>query len=218
MDTFGPAIACESALANGASLDAVGAFTSLIPAFFGLGVLTYLVFYRYKDFVPYVMAVLLLMTGIGSVLWQIVGVNISLVLELLPGMFFFTALLFVWPATIKNNRWFGYGALAVLFGLQFLISLILGQYSIGSGFTSFFLVATIIGFSLVYLTRTVNSRAGVISGIMLLSAMLAAFTRMYDNAACSLSPDTNFFAWHILLGFAGLMAIILMIELRRAKL
>jgi hypothetical protein len=218
MDTFGPAIACESALANGASLDVVSAFTSLIPAFFGLGVLMYLVFFRYKDFVPYVMAVLLLMAGIGSVIWKLVGVNISFVLELLPGMFFFTALLFVWPATIKNNRWFGYGALAISFGLQFLISTLLSVYSIGSGFTAFFLVATIIGFMLVYLTRTVNPRAGVISGVMLLSAMLAAFTRMYDTAACALRPDTNFFAWHILLGFAGFMAVVLMIELRRAKL
>lgn len=102
MDTIGPAIACESALANGASLDVVSAFTSLIPAFFALGVLIYLVLHRYKDFVPYVLSVLLLMAGVGSVLWKLVGVNISFVLELLPGMFFFTALLFAWPATRKN--------------------------------------------------------------------------------------------------------------------
>lgn len=218
METFGPAMACQSALTAGASLDVVSAFTSLIPAFFGLGVLLYLVVNRYKDFVPYVLAIILLMAGIGSVMWKIVGINIGFVLELLPGMFFFTALLFAWPATIKNNRWFGYGTLAISFGLQFLVSTLLSVYPVVSGFTAFFLVATIIGFMLVYLTRTVNARAGVISGVMLLSAMLAAFTRMYDGAACALRPDTNFFAWHILLGFAGFMAVVLMIELRRAKL
>lgn len=214
MNSFGPQY-CETALGGGVfPVELINTFTSLIPTFFGLGVLIWLIYFKHKDFVPYVLASLLFLTGVGSTLWHGFRTPLALALDVLPGLFFFFTLLFVWPATLKN-RWYGYFTIILAFSLQWVVGLVLN--SLGGGFRVWpiFFVAIGIGIVLVFLTRSVNKKAGAISGMMLLSAMLAAAARTYDPAVCSTFPAGSHFAWHILLGLSGLLAILLMVELRK---
>lgn len=214
MESLGPQY-CETFISGGGfPLEIVNTLTSLVPLFLGLGLLVWLSRHRSKDFVPYMLAALLMCTGVGSVLWHGFRTPLALTLDVLPGMLYFLTLLFVWT-TALTNRWYGYGSVALLFLIQWLVGVVLTHYFPHAQAWPLFFVALGMGGVLTLWTIRSNAAAGNIAGWMMLAAMGAAIARTYDLSVCTTLPIGTHFLWHILLAVAGFLGVILIIKLKK---
>lgn len=213
MPGVGP-LYCETPLTlmSGFPVEYVNTITSFIPALLGLLALLYLV--RKDERAPelYMLALLTLATGLGSVLWHGMRTPLSLALDVFPGLLYFLLFLFLWPYALGGRL---RGALTFIgfFLSQFLIiRLVSLPESNGPPLSIFVTTALFAGALLVWTYRKFGH--AVYWGIaMITSALLAAFFRTIDLHTCSAIPFGVHFLWHTFLGFAAYLGVIFLSQI-----
>ena len=193
-------------------LEAINVWTSAVPALLGLLGVYYL--YRHRQLLSPVLitAVATAAVGVGSMLWHGLRTPLTLTLDVVPGLFAFLSVVYLWPHYLFGIR----GALATLialFGGSALLTWLIpiGEQN-GPPALVFVLTALIAGV-LVLATYRRRRRLGHLAALMIASALIAAAARTIDLYTCHLIPFGTHFIWHLGLGVAAFLAVVLLARL-----
>lgn len=192
---------------DGWLFEPLNTWTNLAPILAGLLALWLLYRQRATGAVPWVLALLLLATGIGSFVWHGTHSRPALTVETSTGLLFFLCYLFWWAQRLWGWR-IGYAAclafLAIAVG-QFFVLRPSGAVELG-----FRVIAVIVPFGAALLWSTARRFGPAIRRIgaasLVLGAAAASF-RSLDLLACEVVPFGTHFLWHILLAAAAYTAI-----------
>jgi len=194
----------------------VNTVSNLPTILFGLFALYLVYHFAPKRWELYLLAFLLLATGIGSTLWH--GTRLSWALtyaDVMPGVFFLLAFVFAWGRTLWSAH-IGLGILILLFALQYVAFNFVSWGGFISPFTLLFLTLFFAGSALVWFSW---KRFGVVGGtwalLTLSLAAMAAVMRTVDGPLCDVIPFGTHLFWHIFLGGAGLAGIYMLLAMRR---
>lgn len=186
----------------------VNTWTNLAPIAAGLLALVMLWRWRPVGAVPWVMAGLLLATGIGSFVWHGFHSRPALLVETATGLLFFLCYL-VWWARLAWGWLWGVVAcilfLAIAIG-QFFVLRPADEVEVGLRVIA---VALVFGLALLWATSRRGFGAAVlqVEALALALAAAAAFFRTIDAVTCEVVPFGTHFLWHLLLALAAFTAI-----------
>jgi len=202
---------CETALNPLGTFPAepVNTITSFVPAILGVLALIYLSRNRNTSTVAYTLAVLTLLTGLGSVAWHSMRTPLTLLIDWLPGAIYFLILVFFW-AYYAAGRYLSGGLVLALSVLVFFVPFpVIQQYRliiIG--------VLIAVAIALVIATRMKQRAAFGWALAMVGSAVVAVTLRTLDLNVCDVMPIGTHFFWHIFLGFAAYAGVRLIVRLQ----
>lgn len=201
---------------DGWLFEPINTWTNLAPIAAGLLALWLLRRQRVAGAVPWVLAVLLLSTGVGSFVWHGFHSRPALTIETASGLLFFLCYLFWWARRLWGWR-VGFAA-----GLVFL-AVAIGQFFVlrpdGALEVGFRVIAVTLLFGAMLLWATARQFGRTIWRIGAASLGLAAAAasfRSLDLAACEVVPFGTHFLWHILLALAAYTAIRTVVAADRA--
>ncbi len=167
----------------------------------------------------YLLAALLVITGIGSGVWHGLRDRFALFFEVQSGLFFMFALIFFW-----SRRLWSYGGAAlflVLFVAGFAVSRQFWDTSIfGIPLQRWVALAPVVivaAVALIAQTYVHSKRAAAYGATALGLAIVALIFRTIDLSVCSAFPIGTHFLWHSFLSFGGFLGVMGLIHLPRAR-
>jgi hypothetical protein len=214
--TFGP-IYCEtlSATSTGFPVEPMNTVSNGVIVLFGL-----LAFYLTAKRSPrsadlYVLAALLVITGVGSGIWHGFRDRDALFFEVQSGLFFLFAFAFFWA-----RRLWSYAGTAMFLALFFGGFVLSREYwdttMFGIAIQRWVALAPVVilaGIALTAQTYAISRRAAVYGGGALCLAIVALIFRTIDLWVCSAIPTGTHFLWHSFLSAAGCLGVLTLIEL-----
>jgi hypothetical protein len=175
----------------------------------GILALVYLIRGRHRDGVAYTLAVLTVLTGLGSVAWHSMRTEFTLLIDWLPGAVYFVIIAFFWAGNV-GGRYIGVVLLVALSVLAFAVPFHTIQAYRVFIFTGIILIAI----ALVAATWRAGRGAFAWALAMFLSAAVALSLRTLDLNVCDTIPVGTHFFWHIFLGFAAYAGVRLIVRLQ----
>lgn len=206
-------IYCETALHPLGAFPAepVNTITSLVPAILGILALVFLIRSRQKNAVAYILAVLTVLTGLGSVAWHAMRTEMTLLIDWLPGAVYFLILVFFWSYRAAGL----YVSLVLLALLSVLVFLIPFPVIMANRLV-IIAVLVVIAAGLVAATWYRRRAAFGWAGGMVAAAIVAVTMRTLDLNVCDTIPVGTHFLWHIFLGMAAYAGVRMMVRLEAA--
>jgi len=201
---------CETALNPLGTFPAepVNAISSFVPAILGILALVYLIRGGNRNPVAYTLAVLTLLTGLGSVAWHSMRTPTTLLIDWLPGAIYFLILVFFW-AKYAAGRYLSIGLLVALAILVFFIPfVVINQYRL-----IIIAALAIVALALVFGTWQRQREAFAWAAAMVGSAIIAVAMRTLDLNMCDVIPVGTHFFWHIFLGVAAYAGVRMIVRL-----
>ena len=204
-------IYCETALNTLGSFPAepVNALSSFAPVIFGVLALIFLIRNQHTSKIAYTLAVLTVLTGLGSVAWHALRTPLTLFLDWLPGAIYLLIIVFFW-AYHAGGRYLGLFLLIALSGLVFLVPFpIIREYRL-------FIITgmMVIAAGLLVGTWIRKRRAFSSAAWMMGAAAIAVSLRTIDLSVCDTIPIGTHFFWHIFLGLAAYAGVRMMVLLK----
>ncbi|HEY4264864.1 MAG TPA: hypothetical protein VGM72_06060 [Micropepsaceae bacterium] len=214
--TFGP-IYCEtlSATSTGFPVEPMNTLSNGVIVLFGL-----LSFYLTAKRSPrsldlYILAALLVTTGVGSGIWHGFRDRDALFFEVQSGLFFLFAFAFFWA----RRLWSYAGALlflALFYGGFILSREFWDTTMFGIPIQRWVALAPVVivaGIALTAQTYAISKRAAAYGGGALCLAIIALVFRTIDLSVCSAIPIGTHFLWHSFLSAAGCLGVLALIAL-----
>lgn len=190
---------CETALYGAGAFPAepVNSVTSLVPVIAGLLALLWLWRRRERAGVPWLLAVLALWTGLGSIAWHALRTELALILDTAPGLLYFVIVVLAWPHLL-GARFFGPALIALVVALAVLVpgSLVL---RLALAIALLVLAAS----WLLWLTWRRRPAAFAAAAAMVAGGAAALVFRSADASLCQTVPFGSHFLWHVFLGLAA---------------
>jgi len=162
----------------------------------------------------YILAALLIITGIGSGIWHGLRDRDALFFEVQSGLFFLFAFAFFWA----RRLWSVPGAF-VFFTLFFAGFLASRNYWDGAIFgmpvqrwVALAPVVILAGIALIVQSYAYSRRAAAYGGAALSLAIVALVFRTVDRSVCDMIPFGTHFLWHSFLSAAGFVGVLTLIE------
>jgi hypothetical protein len=214
--TFGP-IYCEtlSATSTAFPVEPMNTISNGVIVLFGL-LSFYLTVKRSPRAVDlYILAALLVITGVGSGIWHGFRDRDALFFEVQSGLLFLFAFAFFWA----RRLWSYVGALLFLglFYGGFAVSRTYWDSAIFGipvqRWVALSPVVILAGIALIVQTYGVSKRAAAYGGGALAFAITALVFRTIDLSVCSAIPFGTHFLWHSFLSAAGCLGVLALIEL-----
>ena len=207
-------IYCETALNLIGTFPAepVNAITSFFPVVMGLLALVFLIRHRHRNRVAYTLAVLTILTGLGSVAWHSLRTETTLALDALPGVIYFAVAVFFWIAYLGSR------IVAILLVVAFAALVFAVPLSVKLNY-QFLIVAilVLIAVGMLVATWRLKPESAGIALLMVGSAVVAVTMRTLDLRSCEVIPFGTHFLWHIFLGIAAYAGVRLMVNLRPTR-
>jgi hypothetical protein len=217
---FGP-VYCETLSATSANfpIEPLNTISNGVIVLFGLASLYFTVKRAPRAVDLYVLAALLITTGVGSGVWHGLRDRFALFFEVQSGLLFLFALVFFW-----SRRLWNYGGAALFLGLfvaGFAISRQLWDTTLfGLPLQRWVALAPVVivaGIALIVQTYARSSRAALLSGMALTSAIVALTFRTIDLSVCDIFPTGTHFLWHSFLSAGGFLGVLALIEIPAAQ-
>jgi len=203
---------------DGWLFEPLNTWTNLAPILAGLLALWLLWRQRVTGIVPWVLAVLLLATGVGSFVWHGTHSRWALTFESATGVLFFLVYLVWWACRLWG--WRVGSAACVAF-----LAIAVGQFFVlrpsGATELGFRVIAVVLPFGALLLWSTARRFGPAILRIgaaSLAFGAAAASFRSLDLPACEWVPFGTHFLWHILLAAAAYTAIRMVVAADRGQL
>jgi|TARA_Y100000294_G_C8538677_1_gene330207 hypothetical protein len=198
------------------SLNPLGSFpfepintgTSLAPVLFGALALMYLLRRGESSRVAYILAILTILTGLGSIAWHALRTDLTLLLDALPGVVYVMAIVFFWFYFLGARYW----GLVVLAGFIAATVLIPSELRLIKPLVGV-LVLVAIAVGLLIATWYRRRPAFKFALPMIGAGIIAVTLRGLDLRVCETIPFGTHFFWHIFLGiaaYAGVRMIVLL--------
>lgn len=202
---------CETALNPLATFPAepVNTITSFVPAILGLLALVFLIRNQHKNPVAYTLAVLTILTGLGSVAWHSMRTELTLWIDWLPGAIYFMVFVFFWSYYAASRY------LSVALGLLLLVLVFFVPFPVIQQYRLMIPAALLlIAFGLVFATWYRRRAAFGWALGMVAAAIVAITLRTLDLYVCDIIPVGTHFFWHIFLGMAAYAGVRVIVHLR----
>ena len=209
---FGPQYCETPGLADGFPVEPWNAISSGVIVLWGLAALVLVARRRPNDLWLYALCALLIVNGVGSILWHGLREQWTLPLDALPAVVFVIGVAFLWARKVAP-LW----QAAVLGIVLVALPVVLFRFDIVppglSRMLTSAIVITIGAVWLIALTVPVSRAAAVTGAAALGFAFLALFMRSYDGWACAQLGFGSHFLWHIFLSTAAFVAMRVLVTL-----
>jgi hypothetical protein len=214
--TFGP-VYCETPdIATTFPIEPANTWSSGVIVLYGIAALVLVARRAPRDISFYALCVLLIVNGIGSILWHGMRTRSMLILDALPALIFVLIIAVLWARRVAP-LWqaIAVGVVLIVLPLAFL--------RLGFGLLPAFRIITTaaliaaIGVWLVVRTFSVNRTTALIGAGALISAVAALTFRIVDSSACSLIPFGTHFLWHIFLSTAAFLCMLTLVRLKELR-
>jgi hypothetical protein len=183
-----------------------------VPVLLGILALVLLVRGRHRNAVAYILAILTVLTGVGSVAWHSMRTEFTLLIDWLPGAVYFVIVAYFWAHHV--SRW--YVGLALLVTLS-ILAFAVPFHTIQAYRVFIFTAIVLIAIALVVATWWQRREAFWWALAMFAAAALALFLRTLDLDVCETIPVGTHFFWHIFLGLAAYCGVWMIVRLRAAR-
>lgn len=214
--TFGP-VYCETALQwFSFPAEPINFITNAVIVILGLLAFVYARRSRAGADV-WALALLLVLTGIGSFLWHGFRTPLTLAFDVIPGLLFLFLFVYAWARRVWSVR-AGAAFLGAFVGGTFALSW-LTQLLVPFRGPPVGVVVAVIG-AASYLIYKVRARGGAVTTLAVMTlvyALIAYFFRSIDLYTCDYLIIGTHFLWHIMLSTAAFYGILLVIELDKTK-
>jgi hypothetical protein len=213
MERFGPTY-CETpeTITGIFPVEPANAISSGVIVLFGLAALFLVTRRAPRAIELYVLCALLIVNGVGSILWHGLRTRWSLTLDFLPAGIFVLVMATVWARRVAPWQHVGvaFGAfVATALALRFVeFGLPLPGRMAGTAIA-------IVGLALWLIARSaaVSRSAAITGGAALLSALTALTFRSADAWACATYGTGSHFLWHIFLSAAAFLSLVTIMTL-----
>ena len=197
---------CETALNAIGTFPAepINALTSLFPV--AAGALALLQILRQGGAGPaaLLLAVLAILTGLGSTAWHALRTPLALTLDTAPGVIYFLVVVLAWPWLLRRI-WLGPALLAAFALVIWAMTRVSPGMAIAVA-AVVLAIALAAGLMLVLTWREAGPAFRPALAMVGCAAVAAAF-RSLDSAACAVVPFGSHFLWHIFLGTAAYFGV-----------
>ena len=187
----------------------INAVTSFVPVVLGALALLFLLRRTDQGYVAYGLAILLLLTGLGSVAWHSFRTDLTLTIDALPGVVYFVVLLLFWVYYL-GGRFFG----VIPIGLIVAIIVFFRPESQGEARIAVISVVVALAAGLLAVTWLRKRHAFKFALAMVGCALVAATLRTLDLSVCETIPFGTHLFWHIFLAIASYAGVRMIVELR----
>jgi len=211
--TFGP-VYCETPdVATSFPIEPANTWSSGVIVLYGIAALVLVWRRAPRDLSFYALCILLIVNGVGSILWHGMRTRWALVLDALPALVFVLIVAVLWARRVAP-LW-----QAIVVALV-LVVLPLAFLRLGFGLLPAFRIITTaaliaaVGVWLVARTFFVDRTTAWIGAGALVSAVAALTFRIADASACAFSPIGSHFLWHIFLSTAAFLCMLTLVRLK----
>lgn len=205
-------IYCETALNTLGTFPAepVNTITSFAPVIFGIFALWFLARNKHTDKVAYTLAVLTVLTGLGSVAWHAMRTELTLFIDWFPGAIYFLTVVFFWTYYAAGRN------LSLILLLSFSVLAFLVPFPVIQEYRLIIIaVMVLIAAGLVAATWYRRQDAIKPALWMVGAAFVAVTLRTLDLSVCDAIPIGTHFFWHIFLGLAAYAGVRMVLRLRQ---
>lgn len=187
----------------------INAATSFAPVVLGVLALLFLLRRSDQGRIAYALAILLVLTGLGSVAWHSLRTDLTLTLDALPGVIYFVVLVVFWVYYL-GGRFFG----VIPIGL--IVTLIAFFRPGSQDDARIVVISVMLAFAVGLLVATWlrKRHAFKLALAMVGCALVAATFRTLDLSVCDTIPFGTHFFWHIFLSTAAYAGVRMMVVLR----
>lgn len=213
MERFGP-LYCETpeAITGLFPVEPWNAISSGVIVLFGIASLILVVQRSPRAWELYAACALLILNGVGSILWHGLRTRWALSLDVLPALAFVLLISFVWAWRVAPL----WQAAAV--GAALLLSpIVVRLLDLGSRWPLRFgvmaLVIVAMALWLIVRSASASRSAALTGGAALLSAVAALTFRSIDAQACESVGMGSHFLWHIFLSAAAFLCVVTVVTL-----
>jgi len=213
MERFGP-LYCETpeTITGLFPVEPWNAISSGVIVLFGIASLVLVAQRSPRAWELYVACALLILNGVGSILWHGLRTRWALNLDVLPALAFVLLISFVWAWRVAPL----WQAAAV--GAALLLSpVVVRLLDLGSRWPLRFgviaLVIVAMALWLIVRSARVSRSAALTGGAALLSAVAALTFRSIDAQACETVGMGSHFLWHIFLSAAAFLCVVTVVTL-----
>jgi hypothetical protein len=217
MERFGPTY-CETpeTITGVFPVEPANAISSGVIVLFGLAALFLAARRRPRALELYVLCALLILNGLGSILWHGLRTRWALTLDVMPALVFVLMICVVWARRVAP--WWqaaAAGGVLVLAPLAVRLADLGSRWPLRWGAMAFAIIAVAVWL----ITRTVAvSRAAALTGAAALGlAALALTFRSLDGSACASIGLGTHFLWHIFLSAAAFLSLYTVLIIDRAR-
>lgn len=217
MADFGPHY-CETpdVIGGGFPVEPLNAISSGVIVLFGIGALFLVMRRTPRAYELYALCGLLIVNGVGSILWHGLRTRWALTLDVTPALIFLLLVAIIWARRVAP-LWQVAAAGVALVALSFALrSIDLGLRLPGrwGAMASLIVVAAI---WLIARSYAVSKTAALTGGAALVSATVALTFRTIDNGACETLPIGTHFLWHIFLSAAAFLSVLTVVNLTTVR-
>ena len=165
----------------------------------------------------WLLAILLVANGIGSLLWHGFRTPSYLIWDILPAIAFLLTLVYLWARRFYTR--FRSLLVLLLFLLFEIGSLALGSAALPNGFFFVPVAPPMVILAAWFIAATYqHSKMATVFGTgSILSALIALLFRSVDTAVCTIFPIGTHFLWHILLSLGAFLGILTLMTLDAAR-
>ena len=183
--------------------------TSFAPVVLGVLALLFLLRRTDQGYIAYGLAVLLVLTGLGSIAWHALRTDLTLTLDALPGVIYFVVLLFFWVYYL-GGRYFGVLPIALI------IAIIVFFRPASQEEARIVVIGVVVALAAGLLAATwLRKRHAFKFALATVGfALVAAALRSIDLSVCETIPFGTHFFWHIFLATAAYSGVRMMVSLR----
>ena len=216
MASFGPQY-CETPDVIGAfPVEPANAISSGVIVLFGLAALALVVRRAPRAIELYLACALLVINGVGSILWHGLRERWALALDVTPALIFLLLIAIIWARRVAPWWQIGVAALGVVALWFVLRNIDLGMRLPGRWGA---MAPMVIALAIWLIARSYStSRQAAFGGALALVSAVAALTfRSIDNMACERLPMGTHFLWHILLSAAAFLCVWIIVTLKDAQ-
>lgn len=217
MERFGPTY-CETpeTVTGIFPVEPWNAISSGVIVLFGIASL-FLVMRRSPRAIElYVASVLLILNGIGSILWHGLRTRWALNFDVIPALIFVLLVAFLWARRVAPGWQVAVaGALLVLVpvAVRFLAPELPMVFRLGSSI----LVVALLALWLIARSFAISRQAALTGALALTSAITALTFRSIDPFSCDEVAMGTHFLWHVFLSAAAFLCMLTVVRLREVR-
>jgi hypothetical protein len=217
MNNFGPQYCETPGVVTGAfPVEPANAVSSGIIVLFGILALVQVARRTPQSIEFYALCALLIVNGLGSMLWHGLRTRWALTLDVTPALIFLLLALIAWARRVAS-LW-EIGAVVVgLFALDHVMRNVDFSLRLPGRWGAMAPLVVAAALWLIARSHALSRTATIAGGLALISASAALAFRTIDNSVCASVPMGTHFLWHVLLSAAAFLCVLALIALETAR-
>lgn len=216
MPPFGP-LYCETppSILGAFPLEPWNAISSGVIVLFGLAALWIVRRRAPADLLLYAMTALLVVNGVGSILWHGLRTRWALNLDVIPALVFLVLMAIIWAKRV-SPWWQTVALVAFVLAAPLTFRFVAMDLSFYTRMGVSAAALTLAALWLIWRASVISAPAAALGAASLGAAVVALGFRTLDPIACPDVPFGTHFLWHVFLSSAAFLGLLTLIALKDA--